>query len=128
MYQAKNYRGIHITCNISKIAEKVIGNPLIAHLQQFGFGDSQWAFRPNSSSRDLLTILTSNWILAIRTGNKIGAYFSDIAGAFDKVDKEYMLIKLANVGVSDLFLDFLNSCMGRAAIEGIYPESSNSVS
>ena len=43
VYQAKNYRGIHITCNISKIAEKVIGNPLIAYLQQFGFGDSQWA-------------------------------------------------------------------------------------
>lgn len=38
VYKAKNYRGVHVTCNISKIAEKVIGNPLVTFLQQFGFG------------------------------------------------------------------------------------------
>ena len=34
------------------------------------------------------------WILAICSGQKIGAYLSDITGAFDRVFKIYMLAKL----------------------------------
>lgn len=115
-----------MTCNIFKIAEKVIGHSLILFLQQFGFGDSQWAFRKQSSSRDLLTILVGSWIRGICSGKKIGRYFSDIAGAFDRVDKNYMLAKLRSIGVSDTFLDFIGSYLesriGRVTIDGIYSE------
>ena len=116
-----------MTCNISKIVEKIIGHPLVNFLQQFGFGDSQWAFRKKSSSKDLLTVMTGTWIRTICSGHKIGAYFNDIAGAFDRVDKTYLLGKLRNIGVSDNFVDFLSSYLdpriGRVTIEAAFSDT-----
>ena len=127
VYKAGNYRGIHVTCNLSKVAERVIGNPLIDYLQKFGFGKAQWAFQRAAGARDLLTVLSAKWIRAICMGRKIGAYFSDIAGAFDRVDKEWLMAKLYNLGVNDTFLDFLNSYLepriGRVSVESIFSES-----
>ena len=49
-------------------------------------------------------------------------YLGDISGAFDRVFKDYLLAKLYSAGVSDLFLDFLNSYLsprvGKVAVEG----------
>ena len=56
VYAAINCRGIHLTTILSKVVERTIGNPLIAHLQSHGFGDHQWALRKMSSARDLLTV------------------------------------------------------------------------
>ena len=103
---ARNYRGVHLTPCISKVVERVIGNPLISFLQQHGFGDNQWAFRKQCSSRDLALMCISNWILAICKGKKICWYLSDITGAFDRVFKSFLLAKLHSVGVPDVYLDF----------------------
>ena len=123
VYQASNHRGVHLTPNISKVVEHVIGNPLISFLQQHGFGDSQWAFRKQCSSRDLALICVSSWILAICSGKKIGLYLSDITGAFDRVFKNFMIAKLHSVGVPDLYLDFLSSYLepriGHVAVESV---------
>ena len=73
-------------------------------LQLHGYGDAQWAFRKESSARDLLTILSSTWIKSICMGKKIGLNLNDIAGACDRVDKEYLLIKFYSIGISDKFL------------------------
>ena len=60
-----------MTCNISKVCEKILGSPLISFLEAHGFGDSQWAFRRESSARDLLTVLTATWIRELYKGRKI---------------------------------------------------------
>lgn len=69
-------------------------------------------------------MLTGTWIRAICTGHRIGAYFSDITGAFDRVDRIYMLGKLQNIGVNHFFLDFIASYLeprvGRVTVEGAY--------
>ena len=44
----------------------------------------------------------------MRIGNKIGIYLSDIAAAFDRVFKQYMLAKCRRAGASDCFLIFLS--------------------
>ena len=76
-YAAGNYRGVHLTPVLSKIAEKVIGKTLREFLQAHAFGKNQWAFTPKLGSRDLVTKLVMEWILAICCGKTIGAYLSD---------------------------------------------------
>ena len=51
VYQPGQYRGIHLTCILSKVTERVIGNPLVAFLEKHGYGDSQWFFRKKSITR-----------------------------------------------------------------------------
>ena len=42
-FRAGNYRGIHITTILSKIAERLIAHRLAPLLQLHGFGPNQWA-------------------------------------------------------------------------------------
>jgi hypothetical protein len=121
-FQAGNYRGVHLTSILSKVAEKVIGKRLISFLQSGKFGDAQWAFSPGLSSRDLVTALVMSWILSIGSGSKIAGYLSDISGAFDRVCKEYLLAKLQAAGVGDTYLKFLDAYLqtrqGQVIVEG----------
>ena len=123
VYDAKHYRGVHLTCILSKVIEKTIGNPLISFLAQHGYGDSQWGFRKHSSACDLVLVCVSKWILAFCMRLKVGVYLGDISGAFDKVFKDFLLAKLSAVGVADVFLDFLNSYLqpriGRVAVDSV---------
>jgi len=108
-FNPSNYRGIHLTSILSKIAERVIGRSLVPFLQTRAFGPCQWAFSRGLSARDLVTALMMSWILAICTGHKIASYLSDISGAFDRVFRDYMCAKLYAAGVDSRFLNFLLS-------------------
>ena len=117
-----NYRGVHLTPILSKIAEHVIGKYLIDYLRKNSFGPNQWAFTPGRSARDLVTCLVMKWILAFCKGLKVGAYLSDITGAFDTVCKEHLMAKLQAAGVGEKCLKFMNSYLetriGRVVVEG----------
>ena len=39
-----NYRGVHLTAILSKVAERMIGRSLVAYLHTGKFGPHQWAF------------------------------------------------------------------------------------
>ena len=71
-FQPGNYRGIHLTTILSKVAEKVIGAHLFPYLQDRCFGEDQWAFSKGLSSRDLVTMLVMSCILVICSGKKNG--------------------------------------------------------
>ena len=122
-FMASNYRGVHLTAILSKVAEKLIGKDLIEFLQSGPFGEHQWAFTPGLSARDLVTALVCSWILAICKGYKIGGYLSDITGAFDRVFKDYLMAKLCNAGIGTLYLNFLDSYLrprrAQVVVEGI---------
>jgi hypothetical protein len=122
VYDPNKYRGVHLSCIMSKVVERVVGNPLITFLQKKGFGDAQWAFRKNSSARDLVTISVARWVLQICQKRKVGLYLADISGVFDKVSRPLLLAKLEQLGVAPAFLDFLNryleSRRGFVAVEG----------
>ena len=102
-FKPNNYRGVHLTNAFSKIAERLIGLRLIPFLQSNAFGKNQWAFSKGLGSKDLVTMLIMSWILAICSGEKIGAYLSDITGAFDRVFKAYLLAKLNAAGIGPIF-------------------------
>jgi hypothetical protein len=125
-FQAGNYRGVHLTSILSKIAEKVIGRRLITFLQSGKFGPNQWAFTPGLSSRDLVTALMMSWILAACTGKKIVGYLSDITGAFDRVCKEYLMAKLYAAGIGETYLNFIDAYLDKrlaqVAVGGTYSD------
>ena len=116
------YRGIHLSSILSKTVERVIGSQLVTFLESHGFGTSQWAFRKNSSARDLVTVYVASWTLLVCTGRMIGIYLSDIAGAFDRVSRNILMGKLSQLGLPDTFLDFINSYLlrreGKIRVEG----------
>ena len=128
VYQPSNYRGIHLTNAMAKTAERLIGNELVRFLQNYGFGSDQWAFRKKSAARDMALYCVASWIHAICCCScKLVIYLGDIAGAFDRVFKEYLLGKLASAGVPDKFLDFLSSYLepriGYVTVEGVMSEA-----
>ena len=125
-FMAGNYRGIHLTPILSKVAEKVIGKNLLDFLYSGSFGIHQWAFIPGLSARDLVTALVLSWILAICTGYKIAGYLGDITGAFDRVFKDYLLAKLQAAGIGPTYLNFLDSYLqpriAQVVVEGVASE------
>ena len=108
------------------MAEEMVALQLTPFLQRKAFGANQWAFSTGLSARDLITMLIMSWILAICTGKKVGAYLSDISGAFDRVFKPYMLAKLHACGVGASFLNFLDAYLaprkGQVVVQGSYSE------
>ena len=103
-----NYRGVHLTNVISKVVERVIGLQLTAYFERVGaYGGDQWVFRQNHSCRDLVTLLVTRWIWAMDSGFKVAIYLSDIAGAFDRVDRSIIVARLRSVGLSKPMVDFL---------------------
>ena len=110
VFDANHYRGVHITSILSKVAERVIGTPLLHMFESHNcFGKHQWAYRKHRSSKDLITLLTCAWIFAFCTGKCIGAFLSDISGAFDKVFTPYFLSKFRDSGLGSTYLRFLKS-------------------
>ena len=121
-FKPGNYRGVHLTTVLSKVAEKMVVLHLTSFLERKAFGANQWAFSAGLSARDLITMLIMSWILAICTGKKVGAYLSDISGAFDRISKPYMLAKLHACGVGATFLNFLDAYLsprkGQVIVQG----------
>ena len=105
-----NYRGVHLTCVLSKVAERALKR-IVVHFLLFAgaFGDSQWAYQTQRSCRDLVALLICRWLLAICRKHKVGIYLADISGAFDRVDSAILLAKLKRAGVGDVFLRFLSA-------------------
>ena len=81
-----NYRGVHLTSHIGKTVERCTGTVLLPFFEATdAFGDRQFAYRKGHSARDLLFLLTYDWLMAMHLGFKIGIFLSDISGAFDRV-------------------------------------------
>ena len=105
----------------------MIGAHLVPFLQKKAFGKNQWAFTPRLSSKDLVSMLMMSFILAVCTNQKIGAFLSDISGAFDRVSKEILLSKLQGFGVGETCLRFLDSYLapriGNVVVQGKMSEN-----
>ena len=123
-FKPGKYRGVHLTTVLSKVAEKMIALQLTPFLQRQAFGSNQWAFSTGLSARDLVSMLIMSWLLAICTGKKIGAYLSDISGAFDRVFEPYILAKLHACEEDAIFLNFLDAYLaprkGQVVVQGAF--------
>ena len=95
VYSPMNYRGVHlISPLLSKVAERLIGGPLISHLATNHFGINQCGSIKKRSARDLSTLCLCTWIWTICRGKKIASFLSGIMGAFDKIFNHFLFAKL----------------------------------
>ena len=123
VYLPSNYRGLHLTPVLSKVAERAIKIPLGNYLEAIdGFGGSQWAFRKKRGCTDLVLLLVCSWLLAFQRRRKIGVFLSDISGAFDRVKTTKLLAKMRRLGICEtlmaFFEDYLAPREAHVAVDG----------
>ena len=109
----KQYRGLHLTAQLSKVVERILGQmwrPFLA--KTMAYGQYQFAYIPKHGYRDALCFTVCLWIWALGTKKRIGVYCSDVAGAFDRVDAQRLVLKLQAKGVHQRILKVIESWLG----------------
>ena len=105
----QNYRAINLTTQVSKVVERFLNPWVTPRLERFAFGDAQFAYRKHHGARDAVLYYVLSWIGGLNVGSKIGVYASDVQGAFDKVDSELLLRKLASFNLDARILAVVRS-------------------
>ena len=91
--EASNYRGIMLTCILSKVLEKVVHRQIYKHLESSGaLSTSQFGFRRGHSCSDLLLSVVDDWLSVRGSMLCTGAAFVDFTKAFDNVDHQSLLL------------------------------------
>ena len=107
---AKNYRGVHLTAQLSKIVERALGSVFIPWAEANSLhGPNQYAYIKGKSYKDTLAVNVCNWLLLMEHGHAVGLYCSDVAGAFDRVDKKRLRAKLSATGLHPKIVNLLAS-------------------
>lgn len=109
---AKNYRGTHLTPQISKVAERVVGKTVLPWLNRNNkFGERQYAYSLGKSHRDPLAANVFSWLLHFEDSRIIALYCSDVSGVFDRVKRECRVQKLVVSSVHPLVIRFRESLL-----------------
>ncbi len=107
---ASNYRGIHLTPQLSKVLERVIGKTFLPWIYRNNkFGEHQYAYGRGRSHKDALAVNVNSWLLTLEEGDMVALYCSDVFGAFDRVPRERLLAKLSVCGLHPRVVAFLES-------------------
>ena len=110
MFDPMNYRGLQLTAQISKAMERYLASMFLPDLIRLGgFGQDQFAYRPDHGARDVILFLVLSWLLLFSSGKRIGLYCSDVQGAFDRVSTERLLKRLTCCRIHPQFLAVLKS-------------------
>ncbi|MCG8049290.1 MAG: reverse transcriptase family protein [Candidatus Thiodiazotropha taylori] len=105
-----NYRPISILSILSKIIEKHIAKHLFGYMNKYSLlHKSQSGFRKNHSCNTALINIIDKWLSEIDRGEVIGAVFFDLRKAFDIVDHDLLLQKLAVYKFKDSALSWIRS-------------------
>ena len=106
----KNYRGIHLTAQLSKVIERAVGSVFIPWTEATSrYGPHQYAYTKRRGYKDTLAVNVCNWILLMEQGYAAGVYCSDVSGAFDRVERDRLCEKLRISGLHPQVVAFLSS-------------------
>ena len=119
----RNYRGVHITAQLSKIAERVLGQFFQPFLEQTKvYGPRQFAYTKSRGHRDALALSMFTWLLALERGQLVALYCSDVSGAFDRVCAERLVRKLSTLRLHPRIFAVLSSWLeprsSKVVVEG----------
>ena len=108
-----NYRPISILPIVSKIIERAVHQQLSEFLDENDLlHPNQSGFRPMHSTATALAKLVNQWSLNIDNNELSGVAFIDLRKAFDTVDHELLLHKLACIGCSNRTITWFKSYLG----------------
>ena len=106
----RHYRGIHLTCQISKVVERVLGQTFLRWaVDNTLFGPNQYAYTTARSHKDALAVNTCSWLLSLEKGQLVALYCSDVSGAFDRVRATRLQVKLQRSGLHRQVVALLES-------------------
>ena len=87
-----NYRGVHLTCHLAKLVERLILLVIRPTFVRPHFmGLNQFAYIKGRGARDVLAWFTLLILDGFARGKRYGLYNADVSGAFDRVWKERFL-------------------------------------
>jgi hypothetical protein len=110
VFKPQNYRGVHLTAQLSKVVERLVLTTLEPHVTRCRLsGENQFAYTKKRGARDALALLALRWVMALDKGFKLAVYCSDVSGAFDKVSRKRLLSKLAAKGTDSELLKLIGS-------------------
>ena len=123
VYDALNYRGIHLTAQLSKAMERFLEPMFSPHIERtLAFGPNQFAYTRRRGARDALAVMVLTWLRGFNEGMKFGTYCSDVSGAFDRVRVERLLDKLRAKGfhekIVNLFASWLRPRSAHVVVGG----------
>ncbi len=123
-----NYRRISILPVLSKLLERAVNGQLYEHLQKYNLISTwQSGFRPNYSTSTALIYVSDKILSAIDHGKLTGVIYLDLKKAFDTVDHDLLLQKLARYGIkNNEHKWFTYYLMGRTQVVEIEGQLSNS--
>ena len=117
-----NYRPVSLTSNVCKLMERVINVTLGAYIDQNVLNNSQHGFRKGRSCQTNLIEFFDKVGGWLDESQNVDVLYLDFAKAFDKVDHERMIVKLAAEGVEGKLLawimDWLSKRYQRVVVEG----------
>ena len=126
VWNVQNYRGVHLTSQLSKVAERVVKTLLEPYLEKppLAQGPFQFAYRKERGARDALLFAVCSWLLAFNSRLKVALYCADVAGAFDRVDAARLEEKLRGLGLSTFLVKTLASWLkprrAQVVLEGVH--------
>ena len=112
---------------VSKIFEALLNNTIVHHMESNQlFSDSQYGFRSNRSTADLLTVITDRIYSTLNISGEARAVALDISKAFDKVWHVGLLRKLAAYGIKGPLLEIISSFLKNRRIKVVLDGQSSS--
>ena len=105
---ANNYRGVHLSAQLSKVVERAIGSIFILWAEAHDlYGPCQFAYGKGKGYRDAVAINMCNWLLRMERGENIGLFCADVSGAFHRIDQYRLGNKLRASGLHPQVVAFL---------------------
>ena len=89
LYDARNYRSIHTTAQVTKATEQVLAILFLSQLICMGsFGHNQFAYMLKRKTKDALAHFVTTWIFLLKRNRKICVDCSNVCGSFDDVNSQ----------------------------------------
>ena len=114
VFDTGNYRGIHLSTQLSKVVERLLGTLWIPHLSKsVCCGPNQFAYQKEKGSRDALAFLFLTLLRGFQKKSKFGFYCSDVSGAFDRVQMQRLLAKMRARKMPEQLVKVISSWLER---------------
>ena len=105
-----NYRPISILPDFSKILERLVFNRCISFLNKYNIlFENQFGFRPKHSTSMAIIKLVDKIVNAANNNEITAGIFLDLSKAFDTIQHDILLDKMANYGLRGIVLDWFKS-------------------
>ena len=106
----ENYRPVALLCVISKILEKAVFQQIMTYMEENSIlHPSHHGFRSHHSTCTALLEMYDGWINAASNNEFVATMMLDLSAAFDVVDHNILLKKLAIYGLDSSSIKWVNS-------------------